>query len=47
MRKEYPVILAKAVNILLQFLRSYPCKRAFSCLRNFKSEGTSRLLSVK
>jgi hypothetical protein len=46
-RKEYPVISAKAVNILLQFLTSYLCEQAFFCLTNIKSKERNRLLSVK
>jgi hypothetical protein len=46
-RKEYPVISAKAVNILLQFSTSYLCKQAFSCLTNIKSKEINRLLFVK
>jgi hypothetical protein len=37
-RKEYPVISAKAVNILLQFSTSCLCEQAFSCLTNIKSK---------
>jgi hypothetical protein len=46
-RKEYPVISAKAVNILLQFSTSYLCEQASSCLTNFKSKERNRLLSVE
>jgi hypothetical protein len=31
LRKEYPVISAKAVKIVLQFSSSYLCEQAFSC----------------
>jgi hypothetical protein len=46
-RKEYPVISAKAVNILLLFSTSYFCEQAFSCLTNVKSKERNRLLSVE
>jgi hypothetical protein len=46
-RKVYPVISAKAVNMLLQFSTSYLCERAFSCLTNIKSKERNRLLSVE
>nr|XP_006124427.1 creatine kinase S-type, mitochondrial [Pelodiscus sinensis] len=44
-RREYPVISAKAVNILLQFSTSYLCEQAFSCLTNIKSKESNHLLS--
>jgi hypothetical protein len=37
-RKEYPVISAKTVKILLQFSTSYICEQAFSCLTKAKTE---------
>jgi hypothetical protein len=46
-RKEYPVISAKVVNIFLQFSTSYFCEQAFSCLTNIKSKDRNRLLSVE
>jgi hypothetical protein len=46
-RKDYPVISANAVNILLQFSTSYLCKQAFSCLTNIKSKERNRLLPVE
>jgi hypothetical protein len=46
-RKEYTVISANAVNILLLFSTSYLCEQAFSCLTNFKSKERNRLLSVE
>jgi hypothetical protein len=46
-RKEYPVISAKAMKILLQFLASYRCEQALSCLINIKSKDRNRLLSVE
>jgi hypothetical protein len=46
-RKEYPVISAKAVTILLQFSSSYLCEQAFSCLTNIESKERNRLLFVK
>jgi hypothetical protein len=46
-RKEYPVISAKAVNILFKFSTSYLCEQAFSCLTNIKSKERNRLLSVE
>jgi hypothetical protein len=45
-RKEYPVISAKAVKILLQFSTSCLCEQAFSCLTNIKIKDRNRLLSV-
>uniref|UniRef100_K7G2A6 DUF4371 domain-containing protein n=1 Tax=Pelodiscus sinensis TaxID=13735 RepID=K7G2A6_PELSI len=44
-RREYPVISAKAVNILLQFSTSYLCEQALSCLTNIKSKERNYLLS--
>jgi hypothetical protein len=46
-RKEYPVISAKAVNILLQFSTSYLYEQAFSCLTNIKSKERNCLLFVE
>jgi hypothetical protein len=46
-RKKYPVISAKTVNILLQFSTSYLCEQAFSCLTNIESKEENRLLSVE
>jgi hypothetical protein len=46
-RKEYPVISAKAVNILLQFSASYRCEQAFSCLTDIGSKERNHLLSVE
>jgi hypothetical protein len=46
-RKEYPVISAKAMKILLQFSTSYRCEEAFSCLTNIESKHRNRLLSVE
>jgi hypothetical protein len=46
-RKEYPVISAKTVKILLQFSASYLCEQAFSCLTNTKSKDGNRLLPVE
>jgi hypothetical protein len=37
-RKEYSVISAKALKILLQFSTSYLCVQAFSCLPNTNSK---------
>jgi hypothetical protein len=31
-KEEYPAIHRKAINILLQFVTSYMCEQAFSCL---------------
>jgi hypothetical protein len=47
LRKEYPVISAKAMKILLQFSTSYLCKQSFSCLTDIRSKGRNRLLSVE
>jgi hypothetical protein len=46
-RKEYPVISAKAVKILLRFSTSCLCEQAFSCLTNIKSEERNHLPSVE
>jgi hypothetical protein len=46
-RKEYPVIPAKAVKLLVQFSTSYLSEQPFSCLTNIKSKERHRLLSVK
>jgi hypothetical protein len=46
-RKEYPVISAKAAKILRQFSNSYLCEQLLSCLTNIKSKDRNRLLSVK
>jgi hypothetical protein len=46
-RKEYPVISAKAVKILLQFSTSYLCEQAFPCLTDIKGKHRNCLLSVK
>jgi hypothetical protein len=46
-RKQYPMILAKAVKIILLFSTSYLCEQAFSCLTNIKSKDRNRLLSVE
>jgi hypothetical protein len=40
-RKEYLLISAKGVKILLQFSTSYLFQQAFSCLTNIKSEDKS------
>jgi hypothetical protein len=45
--KEYPVISAKAVKILLQFSTSYLWEHAFSCLANIESKDRNHLLSVE
>jgi hypothetical protein len=46
-RKEYPVISAKAVKILLQFQTSYLCEQPFSCLTDIKSKDRNCLLSFE
>jgi hypothetical protein len=46
-RKEYPVISAKAVYISLQLSTSYLCEKAFSCLTNIKSKERNSLLTVE
>jgi hypothetical protein len=46
-RTEYPVISEKAVKILLQFLTSYLCEQAFSCLTNIKNKDRNRLFSAE
>jgi hypothetical protein len=46
-RKEYPVISAKAVKTLLQFPTYDLCEQAFSCLANIKSKRRNNLLSVE
>jgi hypothetical protein len=46
-RKEYTVISAKAVKILLQLSTSYLCEQAFSCLTNIKSKDRNLLPSVE
>jgi hypothetical protein len=45
--KEYPVISAKAMNILLKFSTSYLCEQAFSCLTNINRKEKNRLLSFE
>ena len=39
-RKNYPVIIAKAMHNLLQFPTSCLCQQAFSCLTNIMSKET-------
>jgi hypothetical protein len=46
-RKDYPVISAEEVKILLQFSNSYLCEQAFSCLTKIKSKDRNHLLSIK
>ncbi|XP_064101041.1 protein FAM200A-like [Macrobrachium nipponense] len=46
-REEYPVISAKALDILFQFSTSYLCEQGFSCLSTVKSKSRNRLLSVE
>jgi hypothetical protein len=46
-RKEYPVISAKAVKTVHQFSTSCLCEQDFSCLTNIKSKHRNRLLSVE
>jgi hypothetical protein len=46
-REEYPAICRKATNILLQFLISYVCEQAFSCLTSMKSKDINRLISAE
>jgi hypothetical protein len=46
-RKEYPVISAIAVKILLQFSTSYLSEQVFTCLTNIKSKDRNHLLSVE
>ncbi|PNF35215.1 hypothetical protein B7P43_G06869 [Cryptotermes secundus] len=47
MKEEYPAIHRKAINILLQFLISYMCKQAYSCLTSIKSKDINCLISVE
>lgn len=46
-KREYPVISVKALNVLLQFSTSYLCEQAFSCLTIIKSKSRNRILSVE
>jgi hypothetical protein len=45
-RKEYLVISAKAVKILLQF-STYLCEQAFSCLTNIKGKERNHVRSLE
>lgn len=46
-KKKYPALHRKAVNILLQFSSSYACEKAFSCLARLKNTERSRFVSVE
>ena len=46
-KKEFPAIHRKAINILLQFSNSYMCEQAFSHLTSIKSKERNSLLSVE
>ncbi|XP_068223744.1 protein FAM200A-like [Palaemon carinicauda] len=46
-REEYPVVSAKALDILLQSSTSYLCEQGFSCLTTVKSISRNQLLSVE
>jgi hypothetical protein len=46
-RRELPVMSAKAVKILLQFPTSYLREKAFSCLANMKNKDRNRLVSAE
>jgi hypothetical protein len=46
-KKEYPAIHRKAMNILLLFSTSYMCEQALSCLASMKSKDRNHLISVE
>jgi hypothetical protein len=46
-KEECPAIHRKAIYTLLQFMNSYMCEHAFSCLTSVKNKDRNHLISVK